>query len=177
MRLGHSFGDRRLAKVRNLEEAMLAFDIRYFDSFELVEAVKHILATSVETEVSEQLSQITRLNTKLASAVDQAPALLRSHIDLCPTPAASRARSLEVCAMALLKDRLERYQDSFDLPYSVCRMVGPIEYHFDDPAWLGDLWNACERCAEDSLRKDFPEVRQQAERVAKDLKSTVLRDQ
>lgn len=158
-----------MSLVQTLEEAELAFAIRHLTALELITAVESLVAANEELQGTEAVMEIVRLNRKQQTAVDRAPDLLRAYLVANPTPPENRPRSLEECGKAVLKARLERYRDSSDLPVTVCRMVSLIEDKFDYPAWLGELYNVCDWCEEDSSRENFRAVGEEAERLAKVL--------
>lgn len=156
-----------MSLLKTLEEAELAFAINYCTALELIAAVEQLLDATPELWGMEELAELVWLNRKQDPAVDRAPYLLRSYLAANPMRPDQRPRSLEACGRALLKDRLECYLDSKDLPVTVCRMVSAIEHQFDYPEWLGDLFNACDWSEDSSTREDFPKVRQEAERLVK----------
>jgi hypothetical protein len=68
-------------------------------------------------------------------------------------------------ARAILKRRCEQYLQGLITPYELCSVVSPTEQHFDYPAWLGNLYNACDWVAPSTKREDVPHLVEEATRV------------
>lgn len=68
-------------------------------------------------------------------------------------------------ARETLRQRCEDYIQRRITPYEFCRVVSPVEQHFDYPVWLGDLYNACDWIDGRTKREDVPHLADEARRV------------
>src|SRR6185295_9659476 len=68
-------------------------------------------------------------------------------------------------AREALRLRCDDYIQRRITPHEFCRIVSPVEEHFDYPSWLGDLYNACDWVDGNTKREDVPYLADEARRV------------
>ena len=68
-------------------------------------------------------------------------------------------------AREALRRRCDDYIQRRITPYEFCRVVSPVEEHFDYPSWLGNLYNACDWIDGHTKREDVPYLADEARRV------------
>lgn len=68
-------------------------------------------------------------------------------------------------ARETLRRRCEDYIQGRITPYEFCRVVSPVEEHFDYPRWLGDLYNACDWVDGNTKREDVPYLAEEARKA------------
>ena len=61
----------------------------------------------------------------------------------------------EACAKVWFKSVLENYLNEHpQKPWDVCKLVHPLEEHYNFPKWMGDLYNLCDWLEPDSEAVD-----------------------
>ena len=149
--------------ITNLQEAQTALLAGFIDEFSLVQVVIAYLDANPELYGDGDLAEIAHLNQKRRDAVLRAPPLLTAYIvrafpDFDPKRDASHSMG-----RAFLKRLLEGYLRKEYEPWEICRHVSSIEWIYDYPEWIGNLYNACDWVGEGATRECHRAIEEEAE--------------
>ena len=144
-----SNSDRADAEL-SLREARVAYAIGYFDDVEVVEWARTTNAFDDhfgEASVAELLS----LNTKNRRKLDQVHSLFQQVVDGVDPKFGMESADAEIIARRLFSRRVQACICGDSRIWDICRMVSQIEWRFDYPDWLGDMYNVCDWLHPDSV--------------------------
>lgn len=99
---------------------------------------------------SELVAELVRCNPKTELGIETAGTVLRSAIKPYQSPTGDLPKQFEKVGRRFFIERLRSFDPKKDRPWKICKMAGSIEAAFDFPDWLGDLWNLCDWCEEDT---------------------------
>ncbi|CAN7513945.1 hypothetical protein [Mesorhizobium sp. LjRoot246] len=109
--------------------------------------------------------QLRRSNPRNATSIENTRGHLLSLIARHFPGFNERSKEAEQIARKLFLRRLQAYLEGEIKPSDICCMVSPIEHRYDFPAWLGDLFNACDWLDERATPEQLPHLRNAIEQT------------
>ena len=111
-------------------------------------------------------SVIIELAGLLSVEYGEADGLLRQIVDREAPSFDVRSAHGEGIARRLFAERCRAYLRGDLRPVDVCAAVGTLEWVYDFPHWIGNLWDACDWLDPGAMQEDVPFLTEEVERVA-----------
>lgn len=124
----------------NLRQILVAYELGAIREDDVVEWAGQQLALELDSDVPA-VAYLASLDRR---QVDEVRTTLHRVHEAVDPEFTVRSREGEAIARNLLCGLAVRYLTRQIRPYELCRLVTPIEDAYDFPAWLGDLYNACD---------------------------------
>lgn len=125
-------------------DVLVAQIIEYLTEYDIIDWANDYASSHPELESESTLFEILRLNRKRKDEVAKVPELLCRFVSQHEPDFDSHSAIAEDRARQLFNARLKDYLDEQCTPWAVCKMISPIEQHYDFPSWLGNMYNACD---------------------------------
>ncbi|WP_166418687.1 hypothetical protein [Cochlodiniinecator piscidefendens] len=142
-------------KSKPPEEVYVALQIAFYGSGELLEWVKstsHLDAYAEDGEVAELICADANIDHDAGEIIQKYFRIVQRYWEDLVIP----SDTTEQIAKRLLAERLAEYLSGECKPFEVCRVFQHIEVAFDYPAWLGDMYSACDWVEPETASSDHP---------------------
>lgn len=159
-----------MTEIASPAQALAAFDLRYLNDADIVQFTIGYLRANPRMREQTSLAEIATINTKRAERLSEAGVLLRQYVLALDPDFSIKKYASAQFGKALFKQKLEQYLAKQCAPWEICNMVGAMEHAYDYPAWLGDMWNACDWVEPTHTHETFSHLRWEVEATLKKLK-------
>ena len=132
---------------------------------QLIDWACDVLASDGPLADDPTVVELAALNPRIQSDSDLASGYFRSVIERHFPDFTFQSPDGIRWTRATLRQRCDDYIQRRITPYEFCRVVSPVEQHFDYPSWLCDLYNACDWIDGNTKREDVPYLAVEARRV------------
>jgi hypothetical protein len=132
---------------------------------QLIEWASDVLASDDPLTDDLTIAELATLHPQVQSDLDLARSYFRSIIQSHFPEFSFQSPEGIRWAQETLKRRCEDYLKGRVTPYEFCRIVSPIEEHFDYPNWLGNLYNACDWVDEQTKPGTVPTLADEAKKI------------
>lgn len=132
---------------------------------QLIEWACEVLSTDGPLADDLTITELAGLSPRVQSDLDLAGGYFRNIIQSHFPDFRFQSPDGVRWAREALRQRCNEYIERRITPYEFCRVVSPVEQHFDYPSWLGDLYNACDWIDGNTKREDVPYLVDEARKV------------
>ena len=145
----------------------IAYEVEYLNDREIIEWAIEYLPMSEYFSDDSNLIELVSINTKLIRDVEKAGSYLSNFISRQWPEFDIKNCKSELYAKKYFHQRLRQYLEGQCRPYDVCKMIPAIEQLFDFPAWLGNMYNACDWIESDTKPADCRHLELEIEETLK----------
>lgn len=146
-------------------QVLVEHELGAISDVQLIEWACEVLSTDGPLADDLTVAELAGLAPQVQSDLDLAGGYFRSIIQKHFPDFAFQSPDGIRWARETLRRRCDDYIQQRITPDEFCRVVSPVEQHFDYPSWLGDLYNACDWIDGHTKREDVPYLADEARRV------------